>query len=123
MNLAIRNLAMVELFSRVVAVLLLIALLAGGAGATCLFPAVSTQPAMAGCHHDRAPSHPQPAGYSCCVSRHPAALPANFLPTAPALQSLPSEATVRLAAVSIKETLPAVLAFSGGPPGVVTLRI
>lgn len=112
-----------QFFSRLVAVALLGAILATGAGAVCLLPAASAHPSMAGCHPVRVPSPPQPADYRCCVSRHPAALLTNVVPPRPMLQPWQAAAVDVLVAANGENVFTAAMASSSGPPGVISLRI
>jgi hypothetical protein len=69
------------------------------------------------------PSHPQPADYRCCLTRHPSALLTNIFSPRPALQALEAGIIHVMAAASDGDAFPAVIVPSGVPPGVATLRI
>jgi len=82
---------------------------------------------MGECHSGRTParvpSHPQPADYRCCVKGDPAALLTNVFSPRPALQALKADAIPVLGAAGRGVGFPSSIDPTGGPPGVLILRI
>jgi hypothetical protein len=106
--------------------LLVLTTVIAGAGTMCLLPAASVQPSATGCHpvpHSSHSSHPQPADYRCCVSRHPAALVTTFFSPRPAMQPCPADAIDLLLTAIESDSVPPTIAASGGPPGAFILRV
>jgi hypothetical protein len=109
--------------SRIVALALLGAVMVTAAGASCLMPAASAHSSMAACHPVKTPSHPHPVDSRCCVSRLPSALLTSVFSPRPALPTLEPGAMQVLVAAQDRDAFPALIAPSGGPPGVLILRI
>ncbi|MGD1024580.1 MAG: hypothetical protein ABR880_17470 [Candidatus Sulfotelmatobacter sp.] len=115
---------MSKLFSQLVAMMLLGAVVAAGAGVVCVVSASThSSSSMTGCHGSEKPSHPHPADYRCCLSRHAVPLVTSVVTPRPALQGLRADVTPVLAAANDRAVFLPAIAPSGGPPGVVVLRI
>ncbi|HKN17119.1 MAG TPA: hypothetical protein VJX47_09260 [Candidatus Sulfotelmatobacter sp.] len=116
---------MSKFFSQLVAMMVLGAVVAGGAGVICVVSSSAhSSSSMAGCHPGQMPSQPHPADYRCCLSRHAVPLVTSVVsPQRPALQALEASVTPVLAAANEGPAFLPAIAPSGGPPGVVALRI
>jgi hypothetical protein len=117
------NFLVPQLFSRIVALALIGTVMFTGVGTSCLIPAATAHSPMAGCHPVHVPSHPQSAGYRCCGRRPTAALLTHVVLPRPPLQTLEADALGVLIIASRNHAFPALITPSGGPPGVVVLRI
>jgi hypothetical protein len=111
-----------KFFSQLVAMMLLVTLIAAGAGAFCVLSA-ATHPAMAECHPSQMPSHPQPADYRCCLSRHAVPLVTNVVSPRPVLEAVEAQATPVLVGTRDGPEFFPSIAPSSRPPGIVVLRI
>jgi hypothetical protein len=112
---------MAQPFSRMIAIALLSAMVAVVVGAAG-FLSASVAPTHAGCH-SRTSSQPQPADYRCCVGRHASALTTGVFSLRPAVHSVEADATEVVLAASDSKAFPALVAPSGGLPGILILRI
>jgi len=117
------NFLVSQSFSRIVALALIGTVMFAGVGASCLMPAATAHSPMAGCHPVHFPSHPQSAGYRCCGRRPTAALLTHVVLLRPTLQTLEADALGVLVIASRNHASPAPITPSGGPPGVVVIRI
>jgi hypothetical protein len=117
-----------QFYSRMIAIALLGAMIAAGAGTMCLLPAMaqyaaSSVPATTGCHSPHAPSHPQSADYRCCVGGHSSALLTKIFTPQPALRSLDSNAPDVLVAANDVAAPANASGSSDSLPGILILRI
>lgn len=112
---------MAKLVSQLVAMMVLGAVVAAGAGAMCALSAAHAP--MAGCHPLQVPPHPHPADYRCCMSPHAVPLVTNVVSPRPALQVLQIDATPVLVATNTGSVFLPAIAPSGGPAGILVLRI
>ena len=114
---------MAQPFSRMIAIALLSAMVAVGAGAICLLPAAAAPSHIAGCHPVRVPSAPPHADFLCCVGRHASALTTGVFSLRPAAHAVETNATDVVLVASDSKAFPTSVAPSGGPPGILILRI
>jgi hypothetical protein len=106
-----------------IAIALLSVMVAAGAGTILWLPASAVPAHSAGCHPVRVPSVPQRADYLCCVGRHASALTTGVFSPRPAVQAVEADATDPAFVANESDAFPTLFAPSGGPPGILILRI
>jgi hypothetical protein len=110
-------------FPQIVAVTLMSAIVAAGAGTICLLPASTAPLHTAACHPVPVPANQQPGDYRCCASRHPSALLTSFFSSRLGAPTIVAYAVGASVAPSGGDAILTVASRPGSPPGVLILRI
>jgi hypothetical protein len=109
---------------QVVAVVLLSATVAVGAGAMHVLSATAAPAPWAGCHHSRVAPNPPAPDYRCCMNGHRTALLNRIFSPRPTVQvaKLP-DAVLTLADAGHSNAVPEASVRSSGLPPILILRI